>query len=90
MSNELTHTLAQRWRTDWKSANAEYVARRLRTLYWLMDFTMACGDSIPLPWQQFLIAEIRKGEERAEELGISETSGEANDSVTVLVEREGT
>ena len=72
-SGELTHTLAERWRTDWGSANVDFVRRRLRTLYWLRDFTMACGDSIPLPWQQFLMAQIAQGEKRALELGIEET-----------------
>jgi hypothetical protein len=59
-------------RTDWEFVGAEYVQRRLRTLGWLRDFTMACGDSIPLPWQQFLMAEILTGEDRTAELCISD------------------
>jgi hypothetical protein len=87
VSNELTHTLAERWRTDWSSANAEHVARRLRTLYWLRDFTMGCGDSIPLPWQQFLMAEILRGEQRAQELGIDEVPEEATPKIPAESER---
>lgn len=64
---QLTHARAERWRTDWKALDFEQTIRRLEQLYWLQEFVMAAGESIPQSWQQFLNREIAAGEARREE-----------------------
>jgi hypothetical protein len=64
---DLTHALAEKWRTEWRELNTEEVARQLERLYWLRDFTMSAGESIPRSWQRFLVSEIAAGEAWCEE-----------------------